>query len=65
MSISIEDYCERVNNLENFTGEKASVVKVYKYSEVTTLSEGEVFGDVALRNSQKTSSRFLIHCLLS
>ena len=60
MSISIEDYCERVNNLENFTGEKASAVKVYKYSEVTTLSEGEVFGDVALRNSQKTRTASII-----
>ena len=53
VTVPIEDYCERINNLEHLKGEKGIAVKVYKYSEVTTLSEGEIFGDIALRNTQK------------
>ena len=60
VTVPIEDYCERINNLEHLKGEKGIAVKVYKYSEVTTLSEGEIFGDIALRNTQKKRTASII-----
>lgn len=60
VTVPIEDYCERINNIEHLKGEKGIAIKVYKYSEVTTLSEGEIFGDIALRNTQKKRTASII-----
>lgn len=59
-NVSKEKYCKRINNLSPFETEKGVKIKVFTYSEVVQLNEGDVFGDVALMKTEKKRTATII-----
>lgn len=59
-NISKEKYCKRINNLSSFESEDGVKIKVFTYSEVVELNEGDVFGDVALMKTEKKRTATII-----